>query len=83
LFRASQGYKNWMPHPSAPSYLEATDRRRPEEATLEPQLEPSAIPSSTPSSGRLRLRLLPWWARHVLYSIPVLFFREVMLWITR
>jgi hypothetical protein len=47
-------------HPSAPSYLEATDRRRPEEALLEPQSESSAIPSTTPSPGRLRLRLLPW-----------------------
>jgi hypothetical protein len=72
-----------LAHPSAPSYLEATDRRRPEEATLEPQSEPSAIPSSTPSPGRLRLRFLPWWARHVLYFIPVFFFRKVTLWIAR
>jgi hypothetical protein len=36
LFRASTGYKNGMPHPSAPSYPKAKDRRRPEEATLEP-----------------------------------------------
>jgi hypothetical protein len=66
-------------HPFAPSYLEAMDRRRPEEATLELQSEPSAIPSSTPSPGRLRLRLLPWSARLVPHSILMLFFHEATL----
>jgi hypothetical protein len=70
-------------HPFAPSYPEAKNRCRPEEATLEPQSEPSAIPRSTPSPGRLRLRLLPWWAHLVPHSILVLFFCEVTLWITR
>jgi hypothetical protein len=59
LFSASPGYKNEVPHPSAPSYLEAKNRRRPEEAPLELQSEPSAIPSTAPSSGQLRLHLLP------------------------
>jgi hypothetical protein len=72
-----------LTHPSAPSYLEAKNRRHPEEAPLELQSEPSTIPSTTPSPRRLRLRLLPWWARLVPHSIPVLFFHEVMLWIAR
>jgi hypothetical protein len=36
LFRASPGYINRVPHPSAPSCTKAEDRHRPEEATLEP-----------------------------------------------
>jgi hypothetical protein len=60
LFSASPGYKNEVPHLSAPSYLEATNRSRPEEALLELQSEPSAIPSTAPSSGQLCLHLLPW-----------------------
>jgi hypothetical protein len=60
FFSAFPGYKNEVPHPSAPSYLKATNRSHPEEAPLEPQSEPSAIPSTAPSSGQLRLHLLPW-----------------------
>jgi hypothetical protein len=40
---------------------------------------PSAIPSSMPFSVRLHLRFLPWWARHVPHSIPVLSVRWIVL----